>query len=124
MTLLEQVQKNQFLIVKKAVTELVVLHRADRSDPALAHEADKEIQQAILQAAKHLPESVKATEYLRKFSKHMLQDRHVLESMEKIISPDVTCSECMKNVVSVLRLYFKSRNSFHLLPSGCTRINC
>ena len=94
-----QVQKNQFLLVRKAVSDLVALHRV--TDPALAQEAEKELPQAIVQAAKHLPESVKATEYLRKFSKHMLKDRHLLELMENIVSSDTTCSDCMKNVVRV-----------------------
>ncbi len=80
---------------------MVALHRVDRSDSALAQEADKEIQQAIVQAAKNLPESVKATEYLRKFSKHMMQDKHLLELMENVVNPDVSCSDCMKNVVRI-----------------------
>ncbi len=39
-----EVQKNQFLIVRKAVAELVALHRVERSE-----ETDKEIQLAIVQ---------------------------------------------------------------------------
>ncbi len=57
----------------------------------------------MFQCAKHLPESVRATEYLRKFSKHMMQDRHVLDLTEKIVDQDVSCSECMKNVNLLLK---------------------
>jgi sister-chromatid-cohesion protein PDS5 len=87
-----EVQKNQFLIVRKCVADLVAMHRPD------ATVEQRELNQAVLAASKHLPDSMKALEYVKRFSKH-LQDSQVLQIMERIVDPEVSCSECMTNVV-------------------------
>lgn len=50
---------------------------------------------------KFLPEPVKAQEFLTKFSAHMTHDYQLLKGMETILSPDVTCEECVRTTVSI-----------------------
>lgn len=89
-----EVQKSQFL-VRKCVAELIALHRIEKSD-----KRDRDIQVQLQATSKHLPEPVRAMEFLKKLSNHMQTDKMVLDLMEKIVDPDVTCADCMTHVVS------------------------
>ena len=88
-----EVQKHQFL-VRKCVQELLALHRQPASE-----KRDLEIKTKIAATAKFLPEPVKATEFIRKFSANLLSDRSLLENMDKVTDPDVSCTDCMSRVV-------------------------
>ena len=92
-----EVQKSQFL-VRKCVAEMIALHRLDKSE-----KREKDIKAAILATSKHLPEPIKASEFIKKLSNHMLTDKFVMEYMETILDPDVSCVECMQAVVSWCR---------------------
>ncbi|XP_059079430.1 sister chromatid cohesion protein PDS5 homolog B-B-like isoform X2 [Tigriopus californicus] len=92
-----EIQKNQF-VVRKCVSELVALHRLPPSE-----KRDREIKIKIQATAKHLPEPVKATEFIRKLSAHLLTDKVMLANMEKITDGVLSCSECMATVNQVLK---------------------
>eukprot|EP00095_Tigriopus_kingsejongensis_P010616 maker-scaffold795_size96016-snap-gene-0.21 protein:Tk10616 transcript:maker-scaffold795_size96016-snap-gene-0.21-mRNA-1 annotation:"androgen-induced proliferation inhibitor" len=92
-----EIQKNQF-VVRKCVSELVALHRLPQTE-----RRDRDILVKIQATAKHLPEPVKATEFIRKLSAHMLSDKTMLDNMEKITDAVMACSECMSTVNQVLK---------------------
>jgi sister-chromatid-cohesion protein PDS5 len=59
-----------------------------------SEERDKDLGIKISQLSKHLPEPVKAHEFLRKFSAHMSKDPNLLTAMETVMNPGVSCKQC------------------------------
>ncbi|KAG7300965.1 hypothetical protein JYU34_015318 [Plutella xylostella] len=54
-------------------------------------------------STKFLPDSVKAQEFLTKFSQHMKQAPELLQGMETILNPNVSCEVCVRTTSSVLK---------------------
>lgn len=69
-----------------------------------SEERDKDLATKITQLSKHLPEPVKAHEFLRKFSTHMTKDPQLLTAMETVMNPGVSCKQCSDIMVSPLNL--------------------
>jgi len=92
-----EVQKHQ-MQVRKVVGEMIGLHRLPQSD-----ERDRTISLKIHSIAKFLPEPVKVTEFIKKLSQHMAQDATMLELMEKITEPDVSCKDSFEAVNMILK---------------------
>jgi sister-chromatid-cohesion protein PDS5 len=111
-----EMQKNQQQ-VRKCVAELVVLHKQPRTD---AEALQKEIAVKIYATSKFLPDPVKATEFIRKLSQNLFADKALLSLMERITDPNVTCSDCMSNVVSTRH---KDSLSRHFVVGAIVDIN-
>lgn len=95
-----ELQKHQ-LAVRRTVAEWVDLHRKPQT-PAV----QKEMMSKVLHISnKYLPESVKAQEFLTKFSNHMKQAPDLLSGMEAILNPKVSCEVCVRSTVSFLFIY-------------------
>lgn len=91
-----ELQKNQ-LCVRKLVLEWLELHRRNSS------ENQKEGVLKVQALARCLPEPVKAQEFLSKFSTHMKKDGSLLEAMETVSRPSVSCQECSEATALVLK---------------------
>ncbi|KAI4466781.1 androgen induced inhibitor of proliferation as3 / pds5-related [Holotrichia oblita] len=92
-----ELQKNQ-LCVRKLVLEWLELHRRNNTS-----EVQKDIAMKVQALSRCLPEPVKAHEYLTKFSNHMKKDLGLLESMEVVARPSVSCQECSFATAAVLK---------------------
>ncbi|XP_022921243.1 sister chromatid cohesion protein PDS5 homolog B isoform X2 [Onthophagus taurus] len=92
-----ELQKNQ-LCVRKLVFEWLELHRRE-STPAV----QKELSVKVQALSRCLPEPVKAHEFLSKFSSHMKKDSALLDSMETVSRPSVSCHECSYAIAAVLK---------------------
>ena len=92
-----EVQKHQ-MQVRKAVNELVGLHRLPQSE-----DRDKTITVRIHTIAKNLPEPVKVMEFIKKLSQHMSSDETMLQLMEKISEPEVSCKDSFEAVNQILK---------------------
>lgn len=53
--------------------------------------------------SRHLPDPIKAQEFLQRLSSNMRKDNVLLEHMETILKRDVSCKECADTMASVLR---------------------
>ncbi|CAG9792747.1 unnamed protein product [Diatraea saccharalis] len=93
-----ELQKHQ-LAVRRTVAEWVELHRKPPT-PAVQKEM---IAKVLHISSKFLPESVKAQEFLNKFSQHMKQAPELLQGMETILNPNVSCEVCVRTTSSVLK---------------------
>jgi sister-chromatid-cohesion protein PDS5 len=49
--------------------------------------------------SRFLPEPVKAQEFLTKFSVHLMRDPALLQGMETIVRPDISCKDCADTTV-------------------------
>jgi sister chromatid cohesion protein PDS5 len=83
--------------IRKLVSEVLELQSRNQDD-----ERDKELNTKIVLLSKHLPEPVKAHEFLRKFSAHMSKDPSLLQMMETVMHPSVSCKTCSEVMVSFL----------------------
>ncbi|CAG4939387.1 unnamed protein product [Colias eurytheme] len=93
-----ELQKHQ-LAVRRTVAEWVELHRRPPT-PAV----QKEMMTKVLHiSSKFLPESVKAQEFLNQFSEHMKKAPELLQGMETILNPNVSCEVCVRTTSSVLK---------------------
>jgi len=81
--------------IRKLVSEVLDLQSRPQEE-----ERDKELNAKIVQLSKHLPEPVKAHEFLRKFSAHMTKDASLLQMMETVMNPAVSCKTCSEVMVS------------------------
>lgn len=54
---------------------------------------------------RHLPDPIKAQEFLFKFSDHLRKDPALLQGMETILKRDVSCKECA-DVMASVRFHF------------------
>ncbi|XP_028176870.1 sister chromatid cohesion protein PDS5 homolog B-B isoform X2 [Ostrinia furnacalis] len=93
-----ELQKHQ-LAVRRTVAEWIELHRKPPT-PAVQK---KMISKVLHISSKFLPESVKAQEFLNKFSLHMKQAPELLQGMETILNPNVSCEVCVRTTSSVLK---------------------
>ncbi|KAG6464706.1 hypothetical protein O3G_MSEX014682 [Manduca sexta] len=93
-----ELQKHQ-LAVRRTVAEWIELHRKPAT-PAVQKEL---IAKVLHISSKFLPESVKAQEFLNKFSLHMKQAPELLQGMETILNPNVSCEVCVRTTSSVLK---------------------
>ncbi|XP_065167677.1 sister chromatid cohesion protein PDS5 homolog B-B-like isoform X2 [Atheta coriaria] len=92
-----ELQKNQ-LCVRKLVLEWLDLHRRpSTSDVA------KESMSKVTSLSRCLPEPVKANEFLTKFSNHLRKDAALLDAMDTVARPSVSCQECSEATASVLK---------------------
>lgn len=90
-----ELQKHQ-LAVRRTVAEWIELHRKPPT-PAVQKEM---IAKVLHISSKFLPESVKAQEFLNKFSTHMQSLPELLQGMETILNPNVSCEVCVRTTVS------------------------
>ncbi|XP_046390975.1 sister chromatid cohesion protein PDS5 homolog A isoform X2 [Ischnura elegans] len=101
-----ELQKHQ-LAVRKNVAELIELHKrlptSTDGNEAGAAERDRELAARINFLSKFLPDSVKAQEFIKKFSVHLTQDPQLLRAMEIVVNPDVGCKECADTVTQILK---------------------
>ncbi|KOB66870.1 Androgen-induced proliferation inhibitor, partial [Operophtera brumata] len=94
-----ELQKHQ-LAVRRSVAEWVELHRK-----APTPSVQKEMIAKVLHiSSKFLPESVKAQEFLNKFSLHMKQAPDMLQGMEMILNPNVSCEVCVRTTMLLERV--------------------
>lgn len=93
-----ELQKNQ-LCVRKLVLEWLELHRRHAGNP----EVQKELSAKVRTLSRCLPEPVKAHEFLTKFSGHLRRDSQLLELMETVARPSVSCKECSEAMAAVLK---------------------
>ncbi|CAH0596949.1 unnamed protein product [Chrysodeixis includens] len=93
-----ELQKHQ-LVVRRTVAEWIELHRKPPT-PAVQKEM---IAKVLHISSKFLPESVKSQEFLNKFSQHMKQAPELLQGMETILNPNVSCEVCVCTTSSVLK---------------------
>jgi hypothetical protein len=54
--------------------------------------------------SRFLPEPVKAQEFLTKFSVNLMRDPALLQGMETIVRPDISCKECADTTVGSLEV--------------------
>jgi hypothetical protein len=88
-----------FCRIRKLVSEVLELQSRNQDD-----ERDKELNTKIVLLSKHLPEPVKAHEFLRKFSAHMSKDPSLLQMMETVMHPSVSCKTCSEVMVDFFSL--------------------
>ena len=62
-------------------------------------ERDKEMAARVTVLSRFLPEPVKAQEFLTKFSVNLMRDPALLQGMETIVRPDISCKECADTTV-------------------------
>ncbi|CAK1543464.1 unnamed protein product [Leptosia nina] len=93
-----ELQKHQ-LAVRRTVAEWIELHRKPPTP-----QVQKEMITKVLHiSSKFLPESVKAQEFLNQFSEHMKKAPELLQGMETILNPNVSCEVCIRTTSSVLK---------------------
>lgn len=92
-----ELQKNQ-LCVRKLVLEWLELHRRPGTP-----EVQKDLHAKTRSLSRCLPEPVKAHEFLTKFSTHLKRDNNLLELMETVARPSVSCKECSEAMAAVLK---------------------
>ncbi|PSN32596.1 hypothetical protein C0J52_15180 [Blattella germanica] len=92
-----ELQKHQ-LAVRRSVSEWLELHRRPQTA-----ERDKDMAGRITVLSRFLPEPVKAQEFLTKFSIHLLRDAQLLQGMETIVRPDISCKDCADTTSLVLK---------------------
>ena len=54
--------------------------------------------------SKFLPGPVKAMEFMRKLSLHLLTDKYMLDLFEKVVDPEISCEDCMATVVRMEKI--------------------
>jgi hypothetical protein len=80
--------------VRRSVSEWLELHRRPHSA-----ERDKDMAARVTILSRFLPEPVKAQEFLTKFSVHLTRDTALLQGMETIVRPDISCKDCADTTV-------------------------
>jgi hypothetical protein len=81
--------------VRRHVTDL--LNSIRNSDGKIDY--DRQLNIRISQLTKFLPDPVKASEFLCKFSADLKHDKNLFRIMEIIISPSTDCKACAENTV-------------------------
>ncbi|XP_063982810.1 sister chromatid cohesion protein PDS5 homolog B isoform X1 [Diachasmimorpha longicaudata] len=87
-------QKHQ-LAVRRAVMEWVEIVKKP--------DANNELMAKVHQISRFLPDPMKVMEFLQKFSAHMKKDSTLLQGMETIVQPTVSCKECAETIAAVLK---------------------
>jgi hypothetical protein len=67
-------------------------------------DTERELNLRISQLTKYLPDPVKASEFLCKFSTHLRGDKALFYTMEIIFSPSTDCKACAENTVIIIRV--------------------
>jgi len=81
--------------VRRAVVEWIeIVKKTD---------AKNELMTKIHQISRFLPDPMKVQEFLQKFSTHMKKDNRLLQEMETIVQPNVSCKECADAITKVLK---------------------
>lgn len=84
-----------YFSVRRAVVEwLEIVKKPD---------AMVELVAKIHQISRFLPDPMKVQEFLQKFSAHMRKDSALLQGMETIVQPNVSCKECADTISMVLK---------------------
>ena len=65
--------------------------------------ASPELSQKVLQISRFLPDPMKVQEFLQKLSAHMKRDAALLQGMETILQPTVSCKDCAEAISLVLK---------------------
>lgn len=84
--------------VRRAVVEWVDIIKKPESP-----NRDRDLMNKILQISRFLPDPMKVQEFLQKFSVHMKKEPALLQGMETIVQPNVTCKECAETTSFVLK---------------------
>ncbi|XP_046739783.1 sister chromatid cohesion protein PDS5 homolog B-B isoform X3 [Diprion similis] len=92
-----ELQKHQ-LAVRRSVVEWVEITKKPESPSR-----DRDLLAKVSQISRFLPDPMKAQEFLQKFSLHMKKDPTLLQGMETIVQPNVTCKECAETTSLVLK---------------------
>ncbi|KAE9537570.1 hypothetical protein AGLY_006593 [Aphis glycines] len=92
-----EIQKTQ-LLIRSHLKEFLDNHK--KEDSPLK---DKEIQASIKLLTRYLPESVKAAEFIGKFSQHLIKDPSLLSSMDTIAKQNSSTAEISEATNLVLR---------------------
>jgi hypothetical protein len=85
--------------VRRSVSEWLELHRRPQNA-----ERDKEMAARVTVLSRFLPEPVKAQEFLTKFSVNLMRDPALLQGMETIVRPDISCKECADTTVGSVEI--------------------
>lgn len=80
--------------VRRHVQELLNSIRNDSK-----HDYDRQLNIRISQLTKFLPDPVKASEFLCKFSTDLKNDKVLYRTMETIVSPSTDCKTCAEQTV-------------------------
>lgn len=62
-----------------------------------------ELSQKILQISRFLPDPMKVQEFLQRFSGHLKKDTALMQGMETILQPTVSCKDCAEAISAVLK---------------------
>ncbi|BET00337.1 PDS5, Hypothetical protein cohesion maintenance, homolog [Nesidiocoris tenuis] len=92
-----ELQKH-YVQARRLTAEWLSLHRLPASP-----EREKDISARIVVLSKLLPDQVKAQEFLGKFSQAMFRDQTLLQGMEVVMKPDITCKECAETTSLILK---------------------
>ena len=107
-----------YFSVRRSVSEWLELHRRPQTA-----ERDKDMAARITILSRFLPEPVKAQEFLTKFSVHLLRDQALLQGMETIVRPDISCKECADTTV-IINVYLQQHMyivaNFKIYNNTCT----
>lgn len=84
--------------VRRAVVEWIeIVKKPDRT------ETKNELVTKIHQISRFLPDPMKVNEFLQKFSSHMRKEPKLLQEMEMIVQPNVSCKDCADTISKVLK---------------------
>lgn len=105
-----ELQKHQ-LAVRRAVQDwLEIVKKTDITTTTTTNSSsgnktanNSELMTKIHQISRYLPDPMKVLEFLQKFSTHMKQDSALLQGMETIVQPNVSCKECADTITMVLK---------------------
>lgn len=81
--------------VRRHVAELLAVIRNHESKMDYA----KQLNYRISSLTKFLPDPVKASEFICKFSNDLKDDKALMRTMEIIVSPQTDCKSCAESVV-------------------------
>uniref|UniRef100_A0A0A1XF21 Sister chromatid cohesion protein PDS5 homolog B-B n=2 Tax=Zeugodacus cucurbitae TaxID=28588 RepID=A0A0A1XF21_ZEUCU len=93
-----EIQKNQ-MKTRKTVSDWVKMHHTKELTQKMQNQLN--VKQAII--CKLLPDPLKATEFIAKFSINMRKDASLLRYMEIILKRDVSCKECADTMSLLLK---------------------
>ncbi|XP_036333195.1 sister chromatid cohesion protein PDS5 homolog B isoform X1 [Rhagoletis pomonella] len=93
-----EIQKNQ-MKTRKTVSDWVKMHHTKELTQKMLNQHN--VKQALI--CKLLPDPLKASEYIAKFSINMRKDGTLLRYMEIILKRDVSCKECADTMSLLLK---------------------
>lgn len=87
-----------FLFVTRVRRHVLELLNSIRNDSKVDY--DRQLNIRISQLTKFLPDPVKASEFLCKFSTDLKNDKNLTKIMETIVNPATDCKTCAEQTVS------------------------